>query len=155
MSFNTIPIEIFIKILSYIPIEECYPILLVNKEWNREMRHILYSQYKEIVLTLILYRQSLMPVLDFIWSMNLNEIDILENCSEAMNTHKEILWEELRIANKEYKPARDMAISNVSEHLKYIKKKLIQLNYYIATSSETSWHRDQKLMAIVTYTREM
>jgi hypothetical protein len=41
MSINTIPSELFTKILRYIPLKSASSILRVNKEWNREYKGVI------------------------------------------------------------------------------------------------------------------
>jgi hypothetical protein len=45
MSINTIPTELFTKVLNYIPLKDAISIMLVNREWNQEYRAVIYSQY--------------------------------------------------------------------------------------------------------------
>ena len=45
MSINTIPTELFTKVLNYIPLKDAISIMLVNREWNQEYQAVIYSQY--------------------------------------------------------------------------------------------------------------
>ena len=53
MHISNIPIELFKEILEYIPLRNASEIMLVNKEWYREYRAIIYNQrdakFKELL----------------------------------------------------------------------------------------------------------
>lgn len=36
MHINNIPVELFMKILKYIPLKDAIKVMLVNKEWHQE-----------------------------------------------------------------------------------------------------------------------
>ena len=52
MSINTIPTEIFVKILENVPIKDASSVLRVNREWNNVYKYILQ---RDEVFELILY----------------------------------------------------------------------------------------------------
>ena len=53
MHISDIPIELVKEVLEYIPLRNASKIMLVNKEWYREYRAIIYNQrdakFKELL----------------------------------------------------------------------------------------------------------
>ena len=45
MHINNIPVELFVKILKYVPIKDAIKVMLVNREWYREYRSIIFKQF--------------------------------------------------------------------------------------------------------------
>ena len=45
MHINNIPVELFVKILKYVPLKDAIKVMLVNKEWYREYRSIIFKQF--------------------------------------------------------------------------------------------------------------
>ena len=45
MHINNLPVELFSKILEYIPLKDASAILKVNKQWYREYRGVIYREY--------------------------------------------------------------------------------------------------------------
>src|SRR3990170_263897 len=45
MHINNLPVELFSKILEYIPLKDASAILKVNKQWHREYRGVIYREY--------------------------------------------------------------------------------------------------------------
>src|SRR5438128_1856883 len=46
MHINNLPAELFSEILDYIPLKNAINIILVNEEWYREYRGVIYRQRK-------------------------------------------------------------------------------------------------------------
>ena len=57
MHISNIPIKLFKKILEYIPLRNASEIMLVNKEWYREYRAIIYNQ-RDAKFEELLYSQQ-------------------------------------------------------------------------------------------------
>ena len=45
MHINNIPVELFVKILKYVPLKDAIKVMLVNKEWHREYQSIIFKQF--------------------------------------------------------------------------------------------------------------
>ena len=45
MHINNIPVELFVKILKYVPLKDVIKVMLVNREWYRESRSIIFKQF--------------------------------------------------------------------------------------------------------------
>ena len=45
MHINNIPVELFVKILEYVPLKDAIKVMLVNREWYQEYRSIIFKQF--------------------------------------------------------------------------------------------------------------
>ena len=88
MHINNLPTELFVKILEYVPFKDAINIMLVDKEWHREYRGIIYRQF-DAKLEELLYSHwsdwiiSLKLVVYFNWHEFL--LDKLNSFCDAFN----------------------------------------------------------------------
>src|SRR3984957_18051662 len=136
MSINTIPSELFEKILNYVPLRDAISIMLVDKEWCQVYQSLICRQRQGIFEELLHthfsdWNISVRMIIDLQWHDFL--LDKLDSFCERFNMS--LVIAELHIINSRY----DTEAKEITKEAKEISK---LLRHYENSSDFEGWYPD-------------